>query len=464
MSKTNKVTLEAFQFDGAARLPQYVEILRNEPYVKYGETNNLYSSFQVFFQNVPVHRACLQSKIYGIQGKELTTEDPAHQELIMFANPTEDIYSLYKKLVKDYVVLGSFGLQVIRSNDGGIAHFYHTPVDKWRSGKAGEDDIVRDFYFSENWDRYRDNRYKPFRVAAFNMENTEDARQYYYYKDYEPNGQFYYGYPTYISAVPSLQLAVEVVNHHLSSIQSNLTPSMALSLVGEIPPATERQDIMDKLKNIYGGTNGQKFFLNFIESNEQKPQVDVITPNTTDGLYENITSQVTQNIITAHQITSPLLLGIRETGATGLGSNKDEILISYNHFINTSCKPVQRLILGELERMIFLKTKVKVKLVLEQNPILDIEELPNEIGVAPKAGEVSSTLPEPGSETEMSINQNIKGMSGREWQNMMRVIREFNKSKLSYQQAKQILMSGYGLSNEDVNVWLGEEEIENETI
>ena len=55
MSKTNKITLEAFQFDGAARLPQYVEILRNEPYVKYGETNNLYSSFQVFFQNVPVH-------------------------------------------------------------------------------------------------------------------------------------------------------------------------------------------------------------------------------------------------------------------------------------------------------------------------------------------------------------------------------------------------------------------------
>jgi hypothetical protein len=460
MSKTNKVTLEAFQFDGAARLPQYVEILRNEPYVKYGETNNLYSSFQVYFQNVPVHRACLQSKIYGIQGKELTTEDPAHQELIMFANPTEDIYSLYKKLVKDYVVLGSFGLQVIRSNDGGIAHFYHTPVDKWRSGKAGEDDIVRDFYFSENWDRYRDQRYKPIRVAAFNMENTTDARQYYYYKDYEPNGQFYYGYPTYISAVPSLQLAVEVVNHHLSSIQSNLTPSMALSLVGEIPPATERQDIMDKLRSIYGGTNGQKFFLNFIESSEQKPQVDVITPSTTDGLYENITSQVTQNIITAHQITSPLLLGIREAGATGLGSNKDEILVSYNHFINTSCKPVQRLILGELERMIFIKTKVKVKLVLEQNPILDIEDTGSEIGVNPKAGEVTSTLPQPGSETEMSINDNLKKLSGREYQNLMRIIREYSKNKITREMAKQMLKSGYGLTEEECSAYLGEEEIE----
>jgi hypothetical protein len=458
MSK-NKVTLESFQFDGAARLPLYVELVKNEPFVRYGETNNLYSSFQVYYQNVPIHRACLQSKIYGIQGASLKTEDPSHEELIMFANPSQTIYDLYKNLVKDYVVLGSFGLQVIRSNDGGIAHFYHTPVDKWRSGKAGEDDVVREYYFSENWDRHRDPKYKPNRVAAFNMVNTEEPRQMYYYKDYEPNGQFYYGYPAYISAVPSLQLATEVVNHHLTSIQGAMTPSMALSLVGEVPPAEERQNIMDKLKLLYNGTNGSKVFLNFIESSEQKPQLDVITPSTTDGLYNNITSQIQQNIITAHQITSPLLLGIRELGGNGLGNNKDEILISYNHFINTSCKPVQRIILAELEKMIFFKTKVKVKLILEQNPILDIEELPNEIGANPTGGETVV-----GPETELTVNQNIKGMSGREWQNMMRVIREFNKSKLSYQQAKQILMSGYGLSHDDINVWLGEEEIENETI
>jgi hypothetical protein len=233
---------------------------------------------------------------------------------------------------------------------------------------------------------------------------------------------------------------------------------MALSLVGEIPPATERQDIMDKLKNIYGGTNGQKFFLNFIESSEQKPQVDVITPTTTDGLYENITSQVTQNIITAHQITSPLLLGIREAGSTGLGSNKDEILISYNHFINTSCKPIQRIILGELERMIFLKTKTKVKLVLEQNPILDVEEFPTDAGITSKPGEVTSKLPDPGSDTEMSINENIKRLSGREYQGLMRIVREYTKNKITREQAKQMLKSGYGLTEEDCAAWLGEEE------
>jgi hypothetical protein len=110
--------------------------------------------------------------------------------------------------------------------------------------------------------------------------------------------------------------------------------------------------------------------------------------------------------------------------------------------------------------MIFIKTKVKVKLVLEQNPILDIEELPGEIGLAPKGGEVSSTLPDPGSETEMSINDNLKKLSGREYQNLMRIIREYSKNKITREMAKQMLKSGYGLTEEECSAYLGEEEIE----
>ncbi len=142
-------------------------------------------------------------------------------------------------------------------------------------------------------------------------------------------------------------------------------------------------------------------------------------------------------------------------GANGLGNNKDEILISYNHFINTSCKPVQRIILAELEKMIFFKTKVKVKLVLEQNPILDIDDLGSEIGTNPKGGETVV-----GPETELSINDNLKKLSGREYQNLMRIIREYSKNKITRDMAKQMLKSGYGLTEEECSAYLGEEEQE----
>jgi hypothetical protein len=59
---------------------------------------------------------------------------------------------------------------------------------------------------------------------------------------------------------------------------------------------------------------------------------------------------------------------------------------------------------------------------------------------------------------EVSINENLKGLKGREYQALMRVIREYNKGKITRQQAIQMLKSGYGLNEEECNVWLGEEE------
>ena len=63
-------------------------------------------------------------------------------------------------------------------------------------------------------------------------------------------------------------------------------------------------------------------------------------------------------------------------------------------------------------------------------------------------------------ETQL-INENIKGLKGREYQALLRIVREYNKGKLSRLQAAHMLMSGYGLTEEQCNAWLGEEETDN---
>jgi hypothetical protein len=57
-----------------------------------------------------------------------------------------------------------------------------------------------------------------------------------------------------------------------------------------------------------------------------------------------------------------------------------------------------------------------------------------------------------------SINENIKGLKGREYQNLMRIIRKYSKEKITRGQAVQMLMSGYGLTEEECSVYLGDEE------
>ena len=41
----------------------------------------------------------------------------------------------------------------------------------------------------------------------------------------------------------------------------------------------------------------------------------------------------------------------------------------------------------------------------------------------------------------------------------MRIVREYSKEKITRGQAVHMLMSGYGLTEEECNVYLGEEEL-----
>jgi hypothetical protein len=50
-------------------------------------------------------------------------------------------------------------------------------------------------------------------------------------------------------------------------------------------------------------------------------------------------------------------------------------------------------------------------------------------------------------------------LKGREYQGLLRIVREYNKEKINRVQAMQMLMSGYGLTEEQCNAWLGEEEL-----
>jgi DNA-binding Lrp family transcriptional regulator len=66
-----------------------------------------------------------------------------------------------------------------------------------------------------------------------------------------------------------------------------------------------------------------------------------------------------------------------------------------------------------------------------------------------------TSAPEP---TQAMVNEHLKGMKGREWQNFQRIIREFNKGKSTREQAAQMLKQAYGLDDEALSTWLGSDE------
>ena len=80
----------------------------------------------------------------------------------------------------------------------------------------------------------------------------------------------------------------------------------------------------------------------------------------------------------------------------------------------------------------------------------DIQQNPNVVDKPVTSIEAENERPQ--------INENIKGLKGREYQGLLRIVREYNKEKITRQQAVQMLMSGFGLTQEECAAWLGEEE------
>ena len=68
-----------------------------------------------------------------------------------------------------------------------------------------------------------------------------------------------------------------------------------------------------------------------------------------DKQYLALQELLVQNILTAHRVTSPMLMGIKND--TGLGSNVDELNAAGNYYLNTVCMPYQNHIIKVLRRL-----------------------------------------------------------------------------------------------------------------
>ena len=367
MEPKNLIAVQEFR---AAQVPQFQEVVKNKPWVFYGEDNMFPNHLMALYQYSALNRACVNAITYGIQGKNLLVNGQKNQALM--ANRLESVYDVFKKCVVDRIVFGGYSLNVVLSNDGGVAEFYHTDFSRLRAGKVDEFDNVGEYYYSVDW--LNTNKYKPIRIPGLNLTNTQEPSQIMYFKQYNP-GMSYYPAPDYLGAVTTIQLDIEVKNFHLNNTQNSMMPSVSVSFTNGIPSEEERDIIQRQLDARYSSTNAAgKFFLFFSENAETAPVITPIPNNASDGWYSNLYPQIENTILTGHRITNPMILGIKTPGQLG---GRQEIIDSYELFLETVIKPIQEEMLKEFEKVLFLRDKQIIDLTIEQNTILTDPEVTN---------------------------------------------------------------------------------------
>lgn len=55
---------------------------------------------------------------------------------------------------------------------------------------------------------------------------------------------------------------------------------------------------------------------------------------------------------------------------------------------------------------------------------------------------------------EQVVNDSLKNLTGRQLQGIQRIVRKYNKEELTFEQAAQLLKTGFGFTDNDINAWI----------
>jgi hypothetical protein len=283
------------------------------------------------------------------------------------------------------------------------------------------------------------------------MDNSS-ANQIYYYKTYVPS-MSYYPVPDWSAGQRAIEIDIETKNFHMNNLRSGMVPSLFINMNGGIPGEEEQRILTRALEEQYAGTdNAGQAIISFNESKDTAPEIIQIPRNDNDSYYQTMNDDITRSILSSHRVSSAELFGIATAGKLG-GSN--EITEHSEYFRKMVIQPFQNCMLPVFNKLVSIKfekpTTFEIKPLslfltgdVKENPVVD------DVPVVPVQ------VPD---EQEMSVNENIKKLSGREYQGLLRIVREYNKEKITRGQAAQMLMSGFGLTEEQCGAWLGEEEL-----
>jgi len=439
-----------------ARQPEYKE-KKGIGYMQYGDRNDYPNYLVELFNKSAKHNAIVKSKVHYITGNGWTGSDEA-QTFIAKVNRMESLDELTRKVSLDVELFGGYYLEIIWSATGQLSEIWHCDYTKIRTNKDNTQ-----FWYKDDW---KDNKEDFIVYPAFNP-SFGTGKQILYVKEYRPDMGIY-SLPGYFGALNYIESDIEISKTVLGNAQTGFSASKLITLPNGEPSDDEKRNIEKRFTNRFSGSDGKKFILAFVNDSARKPIVeDLGASDITKEDFAKVDSLIQTNIFSGHQITTPSIFGIAEAGKLGARS---EMRDGYEIFKNTYVNSKQMHLEGVFNMLANFRGLQDPALKITPTEPIGIEfteailkEIAPKEWLLEKAGiDITKyqTAPADAPQQALSINEHIKGLKGREWQNMQRIIREFTKGKINREQASAMLKTGYALSDEEITTWLGSEELE----
>ena len=345
-----------------------VEKETTKGWVEWGEGNSMPNYLIDLYQSSPVHGSLVNSISFMIAGKGFKTENPTGQVQIAKLK-LDDILGAS---ALDLKLQGGVYWELIYSMDHTrIVQVNHLPYENVRLAISDEEDHVCGVYYSRDWQDIRKQRNRPEYVPLFNPEDPSPRQVLFFHL--HSVGSLYYPRPDYISSKDWIELTRHISEYHVNNILNGFFPSFHINFGnGEPSPEAQRMIMKEIERNLSGTQNAGKFLITFTKSKDEAPEIQPFPVTDADKQYQYLSTEATSQIIVAHRVTSPLLMGVRTDG-NGLGSNTDEIKAALYVFTKQVIEPFQRIITGAVEDILAFN-QVPSKVTIEKNDIIEMKE------------------------------------------------------------------------------------------
>lgn len=437
-----------------AQQPKFTE-KKSKGYVEFGKENNYPNYLIDLYSESPKHGAIVKGKTTYIYGKGF--EEPGT------ANSLESWNDVLKKCIKDDELFRGYYLQVIWNRAKQISEVYHIDFAKVRVSKD-----LQTFYVKNDW---LDMKEKVREYPAFNVNNPYGS-QIFYYKEYNPISEVY-PLPSYYQGLNYIESDIKVSRHILGNANQGWVGTKLVNLnngdpIGEEIKGEVERDLLKK----FTGSEGKRVVIMFNKSKDNAADIlDLGTTMLTKEDFTNVNNLIQQEIFASHQVTSPVLFGIKTEGQLGA---RNEIRDAYEIFNNTYIQERQseletiftkfRNLKGEqgefviqpVEPLKFEFTEAIIAANLTQDEIRELMgRKPLNAGQVTSDGSAAVKTTNDVAEVKAEMNDAIKNLTGRQYQNVMRIVRQFGNGKLSKAQASLMLKNGFGFTDSDINTFLG---------
>jgi hypothetical protein len=489
-----------------SKIPIFKES-RNKDYIKYGE-NNLYPDYLTFlFNKSAKNGAIISGKAFYIFGEGFENGDVIVNRL------GESLNDISKKAILDVEIYGGFRLEVIWNAAKKVSEIYHVDYTTIRVGKNGG------YYFKEDWQPlsrdeevyipafnpntpvgsqiYAYNEYRPKSryyplpeyVGCNNFIET-DIEISKYYLSCIRNGmmpskmiQFFKGEPTEdkkreiearmsrkfagaenagkfllvfndVNASKSVEvndLSASDLDKHMIELNKTcqqeifsghrVTSPMLFGIKteGQLGGNTELKASYELFQNTYAKPKANAFEkeINYILSYSSKPGTYELKP--TDPIGWQIPDSLLAQAITTDDVRQKLGLPVVEKPVDSPATKTLSAINGMSPLVATKL----------LEKL--TDNEVRSLAGLDPLPGGDTILLPD--GSVPPTAVSAPTLDS--DEPALPVNSHLKNLSAKQLQHINRVIKQYKQGKMTAEMAKTLLRSGLGLSDNEINDFLG---------